>query len=227
VENSLKQRLVGAIVLIALAVIFLPAVLKEKAQKTPFVSQIPPKPIGLMAQDLSDESKQKIRQTEAELDKLQQQKQAQSDESADEEQTTEVAQIESGKMAEGNDTSKAEKTTDNTEKTAETPSVAKTETKKAAVPTKQTINAQFKDAAWVIQVASFSSEDNAAKLVEKLQKAGHKSFRHEVKTRSGKRLYRIYAGPYIEKSSAEKALKAVDKVAETHGMLVVFDPQHQ
>ena len=43
-ENSLKQRIIGAIVLVALGVIFLPTVLKEKTSNGVFESKIPEKP---------------------------------------------------------------------------------------------------------------------------------------------------------------------------------------
>ncbi|MBV1909264.1 MAG: SPOR domain-containing protein [Kangiellaceae bacterium] len=43
-ENSLKQRIIGAAVLAALAIVFLPAILKEKASNGTFSSKIPAKP---------------------------------------------------------------------------------------------------------------------------------------------------------------------------------------
>jgi len=69
-ENSLKQRLVGALVLIALAVIFLPPILKEKTQQEPFQSQIPAKPIELINTKIDESLAKKNQQLQESLDQL-------------------------------------------------------------------------------------------------------------------------------------------------------------
>ncbi len=224
-ENSLKQRIVGAVVLIALAVIFLPAILKEKTQKEPFQSQIPAKPVELLSQPLDSKTKQSLEQSRQKLTQLAQL----SDKKTESEETGNFATQDSQNEAQASDTVKAEQ---------EQKSNAAAETKvenspresgsaKSVVEAKppvETIGPQFKDAAWVIQVASFSSKDNALRMVEKLKKARHKAYRREGKGQDGKIIYRIYVGPYIEKVRAQAALDKVNQVSETSGILIPFDP---
>ena len=71
-ENSLKQRIVGAVVLIALAVIFLPSILKDKDKQVPFQSKIPPKPISSIETKLPEDVIRQNKQTQASLDQLEQ-----------------------------------------------------------------------------------------------------------------------------------------------------------
>ena len=49
-DQTIKQRLIGAIVLVALAIIFLPGILGQKKQQSEFSSQIPKKPETLKKQ---------------------------------------------------------------------------------------------------------------------------------------------------------------------------------
>lgn len=52
---------------------------------------------------------------------------------------------------------------------------------------------------WILQVGAFSSEDNALKLKQKLEQAGHRA-KVKVSTDSkGKRLHKVFIGPVIRK----------------------------
>ena len=231
-ENSLKQRLVGAIVLVALAVIFLPSILKEKTKTEPFQSQIPPKPSELVAYDVTKSLNQETRTIQLELDEVEEsaRKQKQNVEG--------LTEAPMAKTVEKNAESNAETTTNvanpskpasageqkaspqiTPTKPAEAKTVAKSE------PEKNTINSSFKTAAWLIQVASFTNKDNADKLVGKLKKAKFKAYQRPGKSNQGKNIYRIYVGPYIEKNKANKDLAKVSKISQSKGLVLVFDPE--
>lgn|GEM_PF-2271561 len=224
-ENSLKQRIVGAIVLIALAVIFLPTILKEKTQREPFESQIPAKPISLVEHQIGEEAKIKNEEVRKRLDNVEQQ--ARKTKGAIENST---ANIEEELLS--SEQKQADASLDNVKSPAssEQPGSSQTELKPAEIKSanqansKETINEQFRDAAWVIQVASFSNLDNAKKLVTRLKQNGHKAYRRAGKNQQGQAIYRIYVGPYIEKSRANSALKDVSKLAESKAILRVYDP---
>ncbi|MCW8879917.1 MAG: SPOR domain-containing protein [Kangiellaceae bacterium] len=205
-ENTLKQRIVGAVVLIGLAVIFLPAILKEKTQKEPFQSQIPAKPIELIEQELSESSKEKIAHTQNELNKL-------------ESKARKARQTDTGSQTEENEATQEKKQPVKVTAPKQDISVPQAEPQ-----VEQTIGKNFKDAAWVIQIASFSSLDNAKRLVSKLKEKGYKAYRRNGVNQAGKRIFRIFCGPYIEKSRAEKDLNNVSQLSETKGILIPFDP---
>ena len=203
-ENSLKQRIVGAIVLIALGVIFLPVILKEKTEREPFETQIPAKPISLVERKVDEQAKIQNTEMNKKLDKVEAE----------------------ARKSKTKDTIKP-----SIEQTAE--NLAETDTKAAdsakaseIAPdtTPQTIGKNFTDAAWVIQVASFSSMDNAKKLVSNLKSAGHKAYRRDGKNKQGRVIHRIYVGPYIDKSRANNQLGAVSKISQSKAILLAYDP---
>lgn len=72
--------------------------------------------------------------------------------------------------------------------------------------------------AWVVQVGSFSSSENAGKLVEKLRAANLPTPDPELVDIRGKRYYRVKVGPVIERAEAdalaEKVSAAVDIKAQ-------------
>lgn len=218
-ENSLKQRIIGAIVLIALAIIFLPAILKDKANSGTFESKIPAKPKELAdyrvdtkkidqlvenqendkkqpPNEISSESKQQVKQQDA---KTQEKKLSQSinpDKSANRKK----------KLV---DSEKADNENNNSGITSP--------------PEKSKISEKYQDAAWVVQVASFSRESNAKNMVSKLKASNYKAYRRKVISGSSK-VYRVFVGPYIEKSDARKVLSDISKLSESSAILKPFDP---
>jgi DedD protein len=77
-------------------------------------------------------------------------------------------------------------------------------------------------AAWVVKVGSFSNQDNADALVEKLREAGFQTPDAERIELRGKVLYRVSVGPMVRKEKAEKLLPEIDKVSGTKGQVARF-----
>jgi DedD protein len=229
-ENSLKQRIVGAVVLIALAVIFLPSILKEKTNQAPFQTKIPAKPIESIETKLSEETIQKNKQTQQALDNLDEKLARKSKTPAPVTQSLPIEANQNSSITQqstANETahvkSKPKDGESSNNKAQE--SLLETMNKNAdsnEVP--QTIGEQFKDAAWVIQIASLSSKENAIALVEKLKKAGHKAYRRKAINKQGKSILRVFVGPYIKKSGAKKALPKINEVSSLSGIVLPFDP---
>lgn len=69
--------------------------------------------------------------------------------------------------------------------------------------------------AWVVQVGSFSSRDNAAKLVRRLREAGLPTPDPDLVDIRGKRYYRVRVGPVVERAEADRLLGEVNTVAGT------------
>lgn len=68
--------------------------------------------------------------------------------------------------------------------------------------------------AWVVQVGSFSSRENAEKLVARLREADLPTPDPELVDIRGKRYYRVRVGPVIERSEAEGMLEQVIAIAK-------------
>ncbi len=213
-ENSLKQRLVGALVLIALAVIFLPPILKEKTQQEPFQSQIPAKPIELINTKIDESLAKKNQQLQESLDQL---------------ETKQRKRKSIDITEEGSLINKVKQTVPIQIQTepAQVKESDKTRRVKAqegsSVTEPKTLGKNFKDAAWVIQIASFSNQENATNFVDKLKASGHPAYKKQAK-QNNKAIYRIFVGPYVDKQDAQKTLKSVNKLSPSTGMLQVYDP---
>jgi DedD protein len=69
--------------------------------------------------------------------------------------------------------------------------------------------------AWVVQVGSFSSQENAAKLVAKLREAKLPTPDPDPVDLRGKRYYRVRVGPVVERSEADGMLDRVSAIAGT------------
>jgi len=197
-ENSLKQRIIGAIVLVALGVIFLPSILKEKTSNGIFESKIPKKP-PIIADYKMDTYKidELLAEENLEAKKIQEQAKAiksKIDKLPDLEIIDEVI-IDSKDL-----------------KNKPIQSVKK----------KANVGA-MNESAWIIQVASFSNKDNASKLVNKLIDTGNKAYKSKVNI-DNKIVYRVFVGPFIKKEQAKNAISSINKVSATKAMLKVFNP---
>ena len=206
-ENSLKQRIIGAIVLAALAIIFLPAILKEKASNGPFVSQIPEQPKELREYKVD---KNKINQLVADKDTIKNELN----------KKLKAAELNSLAMqpAETGISSKRKTKVEAAAKVQLEEINEKVEPEPEPEQTKT-----FTDSAWIVQVASFAKELNAINLVKKLKSNKFKAYRRKV-TAAGQKVYRVYVGPYIEEKGASEAVREISKVSETEAVIRPFDP---
>lgn len=186
-ENSaFKHRLTGAIILVILAVIFVPMLLDGESPTTISETNIPPKP---------DEFSSKI----IPLDEI-----------------TQPALPETSPSASPTAAQPAE-----TEPAA-APSIepAPSAAPAPATPDKPQSTAG-KPGAWVVQLGSFSSEQNAVALRDQLRAKGYKAFVEKTKSGAAS-LYRVNAGPELERARAEVLRDALEKDMKQKGMVLHY-----
>ncbi len=75
--------------------------------------------------------------------------------------------------------------------------------------------------AWIVQLGSFTEEDNAQSLNEKLRKAGYPAFVEPLK-KNGKISYRVRVGPEIRRSEADLLLKNLKDKMKLDGIVVTY-----
>ena len=224
-EQGLKQRLVGAAALAALAVVFLPMVFDDTgvSEDVSGGSWIPPRPPELTGPQFAPLSEAEIKRG-ARLPPL---------------------PIDSTTYDPGltGDTGRPAKppATDTTAPAAAPPARAApgAETRALAAPAAPRPATGPADAetartrkdppagnehagtTWAIQVGSFSSDANAEKLRDRLQKLGFQPFveRIIVKTRS---VFRVRVGPERERHKAEALRAKIRKQANLDGVLVRY-----
>ena len=200
-ETTLKQRLIGAAVIIALAVIFVPMILdgSGREESVSLDMDVPPEPTFTFESELPDPKK---------LDEL--------------------SPIEA-EVVEEQEAPKAEKATD--QKTADTVKSDSPDTKeeqKIATAT-QTVEATEDHietnpalSAWAVQVAAFGEKDKAVALQEKLLAKNLSAFT-EQSDKGNKTLYRVKVGPELQRENAEKLR---DKIEKEHGLKGSFVIKH-
>lgn len=199
-DTILKQRLIGAVVLISLAVIFLPMVFTGDGQfSSRFRSNVPEEPnFEIVAPQVHVPKKVPSKL----LPKVPLIEPVAQPEPAEIKADPRVAQ--GGKPDEQKLVKK-----DSSQKIA-----APVQAKKA-VKSKPDING------WVIQLGSFYKKNNAVKLRDKLRKKGLSSFLVTGKGKNGP-IYRVRIGPELERQKANKILQEVEKDTKLKGLVLRY-----
>jgi DedD protein len=203
VRESVKHRLIGAAVLAAIAVLFLPSFFKDRQQyQVDTSSQIPGRP-SITAVDFSEP------------------KQPEGIEPApapeamfvpDEQDAVAPVQVPPAEQA----ASLA---------AAPSSSIAQSTSSKAASATVPVmpLNAQGLPDTWVIQVASLSGQDAANKLRDQLQAEGHKAYVRVVPGANAT-IYRVFIGPKQDKAQAMAIKAQLDKRLKVNSLVLPFKP---
>jgi len=199
-EQKLKERLVGATVLVAVAVIFIPIIFSDSPETEVISgSNIPEKPetnfnsriIPVIASD----DKSSLTPIAPE--------------------NVESENIGSGKSKKNDDLIIEQKVV------AENVISAKENNAEKELSTEVEVNTTVGLSAWIVQLGSFTEEDNAQSLNKKLRTAGYPSFVEPLK-RDGKISYRVRVGPEIKRSEADRLLKKLKEKMQLDGIVVSY-----
>lgn len=80
-----------------------------------------------------------------------------------------------------------------------------------------------KPPAWVVQVGSFSSEDNARVLRDQLRTKGFKAVFIDRDMIGGKPVLRVRIGPEMERSRSEQVRERLSREMKLEGVVVSYD----
>ncbi len=78
------------------------------------------------------------------------------------------------------------------------------------------------EGAWVVQLGSFGSADNARNLRNKVRDTGYSSHLQEIQ-RGDATLTRVFSDPFAEKAEAERAKKALDREFGLNSLVTTGD----
>ncbi|MGQ9424710.1 SPOR domain-containing protein [Gilvimarinus sp. F26214L] len=196
-DDGLKQRLIGAIVLLAVAVLFLPSLFREDARRSvDLTTQIPPEPeLRTEMLEIPDPVQPQDIPPAKPLEKNypheEPQTAATEDETADEEPANDAAEP-----------------------------VTSAEPAQRPAPT---LTDEGVPRGWSLQVASFRSAERAQSMRQRLLDAGYKSYIREGSTGQG-RVHRVFVGPKIDKAVAEADKQRIDEDFKTKSLIVEFAP---
>jgi DedD protein len=223
VSSALQNRLVGTVIVVAIAVIFLPDLLdgKQESKRDLFV-KLPQKPSMKKVQSPSSFDTDKVK--EAATRKVEViSEQAVDDNPASnlpaatkfESRTTDVQVpdvYQNGEPAAVVQTSEANK--------------AKTKVSSLQQQTvvEQDVDRLLASAGWVVQLGSFRHQKNVKELLNRLEKAGYRAFSRPVKTNSGT-LTKVFVGPDLQKNNLENALSHLKELTNLQGRVTPFTVQ--
>jgi len=207
-DQKLKQRLTGAIVLVALAVIFVPIILEGPDDDwTPRSHSIPEQPQMDYRADMELELPKPMPVEEPRSGSV----------------ITEALELQEAAPAPDQPPQVEQQSAPATEKTP-VPVAAPPKPVKAApapVPPKPEKVAEPTIKGWFVQVGSFGQEMNASGLRERLKSAGYDARLHKVAIGKGY-AYRVLVGPSSSRAAAEKTAARLKTGQQLAGMVIEY-----
>lgn len=199
-EKGLKERLVGAAVLIILAVIFIPMLLDNTETEDIVITEtnIPPTPEAIPSLPEDNDFSTRI------IPLQQQAPLTEADETESEPVAAEPAPVEEKQS----ETTVSQHTT-----AAQTSTTAVIKNEEA--PTNVGLSA------WVVQLGSFSDRKNAESLNKQLREAGFRSFVEPLKQKNST-VYRVRVGPELKRSDADAINAELKKTMKLDGIVVHY-----
>jgi DedD protein len=220
-NNILKQRLVGALILVALGVVFWPIIFVEPDDRSRDVSQRMPPPPTVDTSPIPPPDKAGLRDeplTDAQVESREREQRADPD-------STVILVADEPPLDE-----RANKELDSSAPDADAvvvgPAVTKpvVETRiRSEAPVKPQVDAQGVPVAWILQVASVSDRSKANELRDALLSMDEKAYVKQVK-RGDQKLYRIYVGPKFEQAKLDALKPKVDARFKVNSMVVRYVP---
>ena len=207
-SSALQNRLVGTVILVAVAVIFLPDLLdgKKESKQNLFV-ELPSKPSvkKVLAPETFDS--RKVQQGASRQIEI-------VNETAIDDDT------ESAKAADStaSETSSQLLPEDKPENEVQVSSLAQ----ETVIDDKQP--KLLASAGWVVQLGSFRHQKNVRELLTKLENSGYRAFSRPVQTSSGL-LTKVFVGPELQKDKLEKILPHLKEITALQGRVSPFTVQ--
>ncbi len=203
-ENiSLTHRIVGAIVILSLAIIFVPILLET--------DQIDP---GHLKESPVPEIPEELATIVFELDKVSGDFEAKN--------ADKIAQFETGIQQEIESSSQeialSEVVAEPAPAPLSTPKSVVTAPVKNEAPFPVDVDEPFKHT-WMLQLASFKGETKALSFRDRLRKAGYSAHLNQRNGDNGT-MWRVRIGPYTRKDEAKTVLAKVNKEFKVKGLLV-------
>ncbi|MDR9424752.1 MAG: SPOR domain-containing protein [Marinobacter sp.] len=207
--DGLKQRIIGALVLVSLAVIFVPMIFDEphsERQSTPItIPEEPPFP----EVEIPEEPLQNAGNRQPDTQPV---APAVTENESGEDPGYRLIE-ESSSVDEGASTAETEAPADEPAEQDSASAGAETSDEPAADTSSDENNAEFTgslEGAWIVQVASFGNEDNARRLRDRIVELGYDA--HLQRFSGGETQFtRVFSGPFVDKSDAEDTKRVLDE----------------
>ncbi|WP_085722979.1 SPOR domain-containing protein [Pseudomonas sp. R37(2017)] len=221
-DKAYKQRMVGALVLVALAVIFLPMLFSRQDEQRQVTVEAPAAP---QAPAMPQVQVEPVAVPEPQA--LPQEPVPSDDEIAQQESTTPVVPVAPAPAAKPVTPPPAPAPAP---APAPVPALAAKPATAPAQPiaaapgkpdtTQSRVDANGLSVSWSVQLASLSSRESAEKLQKTLRSQGYNAY---IRTADGKN--RVFVGPLIERAEADRLRDLLNRQQNLKGFVVRFQPE--
>ncbi len=225
-NDALKQRLVGALILIALGVIFWPLIFVP-AKEGPAVSEasMPPRPV-IDRSPIAVPDSQGFRGSPRIVDKLDATGPDDLSRTGSFGASQEIKDIPEQVVQTVTQPAAAQAIdtpSGNTGKAEPRPQATKEKKPRKTAPIAPTLDQDGIPIAWILQVASVSSAEKAEQLRERLLDMGHKAYTKRI-DRDGRTLVRVAVGPRSEKVKLEAIKSDIDREFGVQSIIARYLP---
>lgn len=213
--DGLKQRIIGALVLVSLAVIFVPMMFDEPHSERESTSiKIPEEPpfpeVETPEPDIPDTPAYRIEEP------------GEDDPEVAVPEPTPEEQPEPSPTVETQQVSQPDSGEPEPEPEPEAEPEPEPEPENAGTNDDGAEFTRSLEGAWVVQLGSFGSGDNARNLRDKVREKGYNSHLQQI-TRGDAELTRVFSGPFAEKAEAERAKQVLDKAFGLNSLVTSGD----
>jgi len=201
--DGLKQRLVGAFVILSLAVIFLPMIFDNPHEVNKVTLEpVPPKP---NFQHIVIEKPKRPTFKVVDIDPA----------------DKKVKKVDQIKVKKNTTQESAKPKVIKNTKVAPIKNLVKASEKHSS--SKPTVSHLpiFKNI-WMVQLGTFTRSKNAYELRDRLRKDGFDGHAKDIKIK-GKKAVRVFSGPFVNRKDAEKMKKKLDKRYKVKSLIIYFD----
>ena len=213
-DNILKQRLIGALILVALGVVFWPIIFVEPEGPGGLPGARIPPPPAVDSSPIEPPDTAGLRQAP----EVVAQREARAEEAA--------------ALAEAEPAVVLPEPEPEPEPVPEQATVAESEQRAVAEPTRSTrkaapespqLDAQGIPVAWLLQVVSLSNKSRAESIRDDLIADGHKAYVKPIKS-ADRTLYRVYIGPKFERAQLERIQGEIDRQLGVKSLVARYVP---
>ncbi|MDF9777971.1 SPOR domain-containing protein [Pseudomonas baetica] len=209
-DKAYKQRMVGALVLVALAVIFLPMLFSRQDEQRQVTVEAPAAP---QAPALPQVQVEPVVVPEPQA--LPQEPVPSDDEIAQQEAAVPTAPVAPAPAAKPAAPAPAPAA-----KPATAPAQPITAAPGKPDTTQSRVDANGLSVSWSVQLASLSSRESAEKLQKTLRSQGYNAY---IRSADGKN--RVFVGPLIERAEADRLRDLLNRQQNLKGFVVRFQPE--
>ena len=213
-NEVLKQRLVGALILVALGIVFWPIIFVEPGEQGGAEeARIPPRPLvettPVEAPDIAGLRPSK------EIEKQ--------PEPADRKLLTLAPEAPPVTGTGSNDKNAPRVAASELAPAPKSEPAPVEKRTRSEPPVKPALDAEGIPITWILRVASVSSADKADQLRKDLLDMGHKAYAKKIRS-NGKTLYRVYVGPKVEKARLQKIQGSIDSKFGVSSLITRYYP---